>query len=224
MDGYCNAETKKGGKCKKKAGYGTPHIGVGYCYVHEKIVKSEIVKPTKGMFTTNKKVDRYDKKPIWLRYMDDEIQCNWDTINVSIRAQLDNELKLCDARIAYIMHKIKDLDDGDNMIKVSENSQTVQGETSIKGEITPINTITTSEKFENYGDSLGKWNEALTRVQAVKSKALDLKVRLEMSEKEAKNDSNNMLALSQAITQSATFLNKRMNHQPTSSLSLGKED
>lgn len=35
LDGKCGGRTKKGGKCKRRAGQGTDHPGVGECISHE---------------------------------------------------------------------------------------------------------------------------------------------------------------------------------------------
>lgn len=166
----CGKILPDGTMCTLRAGEGTEHVGYGRCFTHGGSSGSRPGDKSgmkDGMFSA-----------IWLELLDPTIIKYWDNMRTDTLEQVNNEIKLCDARIYYLLGKIKDLQDNDN------------------GEF-----VCVEKKLEDYKEIpvesvILTYYKALDAVQMRKLEVLKVKAKLEDSDPEAGNIDNMMSLVS----------------------------
>ena len=164
----CGAKTRKGTMCKNPAGFRTPHLGRGRCYLH-------------GGLSTGPRKGTGAYEAIWLDVLPEEEQELYHLIITDKIIQLNQEIKLLDIRERRMLQRIEKLKQEDfTVVEISsEAGEGAQG---------PINK-TTEKKLATLGQ-IQAIEEALTKVQARKERLLDLKHKFEQAQGPERPDIN----------------------------------
>ena len=129
--------------------------------------------------------------------------------------QVNNEIKLCDARILLTLRRINELVVEDFTISEISEEEYFDKEGFTGSKI--------NRKKVNNENQILKLQEGLTRIQLVKQKALELKAKLESSDLED-GDVDNLAALSKVIEQSKHFLKIRNKHTVDKTLEIDEKE
>lgn len=177
----CGRKRKDGTICLRPAGDGTDHPGYGRCEDHHGNTKGSfgVAKTTThGMFMSG---------AIWRDLLDPYIIEHWDNMRTDTLEQVQNEIKLCDARLYYLLGKIKELQDKSGFVCVESKKDDFR-------EI-PVDTV-----IINY-------YKAIDAVQARKIEILKVKAKLEDSDPELGNI-DNMMSLVKTLNASKSKILK----------------
>lgn len=169
----CGRELSDGSICTAAAGDGTKHPGYGRCDAHDH--------GTGGKPGNTNKAEDGLVGAIWKGLLEPEVIEFWDNMRTDTLEQVNNEIKLCDAREYYLLKKIKELRESeskDNFVMVEQRKDDFKK--------IPADTI-----ILNYYRSIDA-------VQARKSEILKIKARLEDSDPELGNI-DNMLTLIEVL-------------------------
>jgi hypothetical protein len=170
----CGRVRPNGTVCTRPAGDGTKHPGYGRCAEHGG--KSES-KPGNRAHSSNGM-----KSTVWQELLDPMIIEYWDDMRTDTLEQVQNEIKLCDARIYYLLSRIKEL--------INEK----------EGFVTIEKTVDNYKQVSAHREIL-VYQRALDAVQARKMDILKVKVKLEDSDPELGNI-DNMMSLVNTLNES----------------------
>jgi uncharacterized protein YjcR len=165
---FCGAKTRSGGACKRP-----PVPGKARCRLHGGL------NPGAPKGNQNAvKTGEYAKKSLFRDLFDAEEQATWDEIETDKRHQLQEEIKLLTARERLMLKRIKELQ--------SAGTHTVVEITTKRGyepdPDDPADLVPYTEHTEKKAGTLGQIQaieDALTRVQNSKAKAIELLIKLD---------------------------------------------
>lgn len=153
---------KKGEPCEKTAGWGTDHPGSGKCRLHGG-ASAGAPERNKNALTTG------ERETIWTDVLDDGEQAILDRKLDKVKL-LEEEIGLLTIRERRMLGRIKALNDTESGMTVVEEVAEFSADGPAKQKAKRIGTLGQIQRIE----------EALTRVQTAKAKAIALKHQLEM--------------------------------------------
>ena len=184
----CGAHARSTGKpCKNPAGYKTEHPGEGRCHLHGGD-SSGAPQGNKNAVTTG------EYETLHLSALSGQERALYGSLDVSPRKQVEDTIRLFSLREHRILLRIGRVEEADED-GFGISSVSTQKGWNIKGKVD----LTTVERTSTL-DTVQRLEDALTRVQAQKLKAVD---QLRAILKENPPDSGGLDAIVQAINRSA---------------------
>lgn len=169
MTAHCGAKTRSGGRCKKPAGWGTSHPGEGRCRLHGGCSTG----PPKG---NKNAVKTGEHESILIGALDDEERLLYAQITTDKLRQVDDELRLLTIRELRMLKRIGRLREAG---KADMPPGTIDGEEGLVvtgyQKTGPVSVI----QREHALGVIQRIEQALTRVQAAKTRLIALKHQIE---------------------------------------------
>ncbi|KNF09313.1 hypothetical protein CLPU_3c00910 [Gottschalkia purinilytica] len=156
---YCGAKTRTGQPCKNRA------MANGRCRMHGG--KSTGAKDKEKLKKNKNAVKTGEHETIWLDTLDSEEIELIDRINLDKIKQIDEELRLFTIRERRMLKRIQELKNKDCIVASRQAGIINNKETNLVEMTTAL-------------DKIHDIEEALTRVQAQKTKLIELKHKLEI--------------------------------------------
>lgn len=186
----CCAINKKCRPCHNPAGRGTDHEGYGFCSFHD--TTKDKVHPD-YVIDTNK---TFHELPIYVQLLPENIVKNWGSIKITTQHKLDEQIKLCDARIFILLQRIGRLEEIGEFIEVTEE----EGHTDKDG-----NNMMIRRRKYAVEDAITRLEGEITKLQAIMMKAIDLRAKLDLLQT-SEGDTGNIEGLVNAIRKSHTLV------------------
>lgn len=171
----CGARIRAGSPCKLPAGWGTEHIGTGRCKLHGGA--------SPGAPKRNKNaVKTGEHETIWLDQLEAEEQALFERVKTDVLAQLDEEIRLVSIRERRMLQRIAAL--REHMMTVVEESEVHERNAAMEydpeiDDVKAVDVVKTTKKKTGTLGQIQNIEEALTRVQAQKTRLLELKHKVE---------------------------------------------
>jgi uncharacterized protein YjcR len=196
----CGANTKSGKPCKNPAGLRTHHSGEGKCYKHGGASQGAPQGNKNAVVTGEYETLHYSA-------LTPEEQALYDGVTVSPREQTEGSIRLLSVREHRILIRIRRAQEAEELAEGFELSKltTHQG-WNVKGKVD----FTVAERTSLL-DTIMRLEDALTRVQAMKAKAVEA---LRAILKENPESSGGLDAIVAAIDRSAANIAAQKEASP----------
>ena len=183
----CGALTRKKTKCANPKGYKTDHVGTGKCFLHGG-ESTGAPKGNKNAVTTG------EYETIHVSALTEAERGLYESLDVAPRAQVEGQIRLLSLREHRILLRIRGIEE-DDVDGFGISSVSTQKGWNVKGKVD----LTTVERTSTL-DTVQRLEDALTRVQAQKLRAVD---QLRGILKENPPNTGGLDAIVQAINRSA---------------------
>lgn len=179
MAPHCDATTRAGTPCRRPAGWGTEHPGTGRCKLHGGASTGpKDLRGNKNALKTG------EHEAIWLDALDDDEQQLVQQIPTEALELVRDAIRLASIRERRMMRRIQSLAEDDFTIverKVSHKVG-VDATDDEDGSLTAIDVTTTTVTDAATLGQIQTIEQALTRVQAMKTRLIDLLHKLASGE------------------------------------------
>lgn len=180
----CGAHNKRGSICKLKAGFGTDHVGFGRCKFHGGCSKG--VKGNKNALKTG------EYETFYYDLLTDDEKVVYQAEKMEKEEQVKNELRLLSIRERRMLERVNELkellDDGEQYVETDITHQV--GDNG--GEFGGVDMVT--QKREHLHTRLLAFEAALTRVQNVKAKLIEILHKIDIEKGDTDNGALDKLA------------------------------
>lgn len=188
-NGICCANQSNGLPCYAKAGANTDHEGYGFCARHDK--PNMEVHPQYVIDGKNP-----DELPLYVQLLPFNFIKNWKKTSCETQVKLDDQIRLCEARIFVLLQRIKRVESIGKFIEVTSE----EGHSDKLGQHN-----VTRERMYGIEETIVKLESEITKLQAVMLKAIDLRSKLDLLQV-SEGDTGNIEKLVTAIRQSHTLV------------------
>ena len=163
MGALCGAKSRQGTPCRRPAGWGTDHPGTGRCKLHGGCSPG-------GPPSNKKALATGEHEAIWFDVLPKDERKAYRRIATDKIKQLDDEIRLLTIRERRMLQRIESLKQKEfTLVEYTESIGTEKGE----------DTELLTEKREATLGQIQRIEEALTRVQLAKTRAIHEKHEIE---------------------------------------------
>lgn len=169
---HCEARTRSGAPCKNRSGFRTTHVGSGKCYLHG---GSSAGAPPRN----NNAVTTGEYETLHLSALSPDERALYETLCVSALFQAEANLRLVSIREHRILLRIRRIEASATETLDKERGFGIASITTHKGwNVKGKVDFSVTERTSTL-DTIQRLEEALTRIQALKVKAIEQLRRLE---------------------------------------------